>query len=40
MEIFEEIDYAMRMQTEILVGIQELLRGRPYLVVQDSDYTG
>jgi hypothetical protein len=29
MEIFEEIDYSMRVQTEILVGIQELLRGRP-----------
>jgi hypothetical protein len=40
MEIFEEIDYAMRMQTEILVGVQELLRGRPYPVVQDSYYTG
>ncbi|KAL2782768.1 hypothetical protein BJX66DRAFT_319919 [Aspergillus keveii] len=29
MEIFEEIDYSLRVQTEILVGIQELLRGRP-----------
>jgi hypothetical protein len=40
MEIFEEIDYAMRMQTEILLGIKELLRGQPYPVVQDSDYSG